>query len=198
MFRRICKFYLDKKGWRFKGTAHIELKKFIVIVAPHTSNFDFFLGIMVRSVLHIDKTKFLGKSQLFKFPHGILFRRMGGYPVERTKKNNLVDSVIDIFNNHDEFSIALSPEGTRSKVDRLKMGFYHIARHANIPILMAGFDYGSKTIVFREPFYPTLDAVADFKEIISFFAAFKGDIPEKGITMELFENMRPSLETMEI
>ena len=198
MFRQLCKFYLDKKGWQFKGKAHIELKKFIVIVAPHTSNFDFFLGIMVRSVMRMNKTKFLGKSQLFKFPYGILFRKMGGYPVERGQKNNLVESVIDIFNSHDEFSISLSPEGTRSKVDRLKTGFYHIARQANIPILMIGFDYGTRTIVFRKPFYPTIDAVADFKEIIGFFASFKGDIPEKGPTMELFENMKPALEKMEI
>lgn len=197
MFRSICKFYLDKTGWKLVGEIDPGLKKFIVIIAPHTVNYDFIIGVMVRSVMNLSSTKFLGKSQLFKFPYGIVFRKLGGYPVERAKNNNMVETVIDIFNDHDEFSISLAPEGTRKKVDRLKTGFYHIARRAQVPILMVGLDFGTKTIVFREPFYPTNDAVADFTEIIGFFSAFKGKIPEQGIDMAMLDRMRESLEQTE-
>ena len=196
MFRHFSKFYLKQAGWKIEGEIDHDVKKFIGIVGPHTSNYDFFIGLMIRSVMNLQASKFLGKSQLFKFPYGILFRKLGGYPVERSKNNNLVESVVEIFNAHDEFAIGLAPEGTRSKVTRLKTGFYHIARKANVPILMIGMDFSTKTVVFRPFFYPTTDAVADFKEIIGFFSQFKGAVPEKGITMEVFEQMKPDLETM--
>ena len=159
MFRSIFKFYFDKTGWSIQGQIDPQIKKFIVVVGPHTANRDFIIGVMARSVMNINKTKYLGKSQLFRFPYGFLFRKLGGYPVERTQKNNLVDAVIDIFDAHDEFSIALAPEGTRKKVERLKTGFYHIARKANIPIILVAFDFDSKTIIAREPFYTTDDVI---------------------------------------
>lgn len=83
---------------------------------------------MARSILQIRKTKFLGKSQLFKFIYGFIFRALGGYPVERTKDNNLVDAVVDIFNSKDNLSIAIAPEGTRSRIKCFKTVFYHIKK----------------------------------------------------------------------
>jgi 1-acyl-sn-glycerol-3-phosphate acyltransferase len=189
MLRKFYSFCLKQAGWEFGGTFDPDMPKFIAIVAPHTSNFDFPLGIMVRSVMNMKGTKFLGKSQLFKFPFGYFFRKMGGYPVERSKNNNWVESAVNIFNEHDKFSISLAPEGTRGKVDRLKTGFYHIAKQANIPILMIGFDYGRKRVVFAEPFYPTDDIKADFKKIFTFFSGMLGKNPESGLDMAMYDRM---------
>ena len=187
MFKRFSAYWLKKNGWTIEGDFHPLPDKFIIIIAPHTANFDFFLAIMIRSVLGIQSTKYLGKSQLFKFPLGIIFRALGGYPVVRTKDNNLVDTVTDIFNSHEKFSIALAPEGTRSKVERLKTGFYHIARKANIPIYPVGFDFGTKVVVIRAPLLPSDNIENDFKDLINFFAGLEGKHPELGFDLSILE-----------
>jgi len=185
MFKSFSTYWLKKNGWSIKGDFKPLPDKFILIIAPHTANIDFFLGLMIRSVLGIQETKFLGKSQLFKFPYGFLFRAIGGYPVVRTKDNNLVDDVTEIFNSHEKFSIALAPEGTRSKVDRLKTGFYHIARKANIPIYPVAFDFGTKVVIIKEPFIPSDNIESDFRKLIGFFAESKGKYPELGFDMSI-------------
>lgn len=106
--------------------------KFVIAVIPHTSSWDFPLGLLVRSVMDID-VKYLGKDSLFKGPFGGLFRWLGGYPVDRSKNNNFVDTVIDIFKREEKFSTAIAPEGTRKKVDQLKTGFYYIAKGRVFP-----------------------------------------------------------------
>ncbi len=187
-------FIFKSLGWKFKGSFDELPPKFIIIVAPHTSNWDFPLGIMVRSIAKIHATRFLGKSQLFKFPYGFIFRALGGYPVERTKDNNLVDAVVDIFSSKDQFSIALAPEGTRSKVSRIKTGFYHIAKKANVPIVLVGFDFKERTIVIEEPFYPTEIIADDFRYIIQFFASITGKHPEQGVDMGMYDSLITQLE----
>jgi len=187
MFKKLATYWFKKNGWTFEGDFEPLPKKFIVIVGPHTANIDFFVGIMARSALGIQSTKFLGKSQLFKFPIGFIFRALGGYPVVRTRDNNLVDAVTEIFNQHESFSIALAPEGTRSKVDRLKTGFYHIAKKANIPIYPIGFDFGTKTIRIKEPFLPSDNIEEDFKELLRYYAGMQGKFPELGISMSILK-----------
>lgn len=165
-----------------------------MVVAPHTSNYDFFIGVMARSILKLNFVKFLGKSQLFKPPHGFIFRWLGGTPVDRTQYNNLVDAVVALFNQNERFAIALAPEGTRKKVPRLKTGFYYIAKGAQVPILMVAFDYGTKTVRFAEPFLPTDSIENDFKKIIKFFSQSQGYNPELGFDPDLFETMKGELE----
>lgn len=152
-----------------------------MIVAPHTSNWDFLVGLAARSILRIN-TKYLGKKELFRFPLGILFRYLGGYPVDRSRSTNMVEEVAQIFNRHEAFSICIAPEGTRSKTDKLKTGFYHIATRLNIPILMVGFDYPTREIRIHEPFYPSGHIETDMPEILGFFRTIRGKYPEKGIT----------------
>lgn len=195
MMRIIFSFIFKSLGWSFQGSFDPKPPKFIIIVAPHTSNWDFPLGIMVRSIMRINQTKFLGKSQLFRFPYGFFFRALGGYPVERTKDNNLVDAVVDIFNSKETFSISLAPEGTRSKVKRIKTGFYHIAKKANIPIYLVGFDYSVKKIVIADPFYSTEDTMTDFEHIIRFFSSIKGKHIHLGVDMTLFDTLKKELES---
>jgi len=152
-----------------------------MIVAPHTSNSDFLVGLAARSILKIN-TRYLGKKELFRFPFGIVFRYLGGYPVDRSRSANMVEEVAGIFNRYEEFSICIAPEGTRSKTNKLKTGFYHIATRLNIPILMVGFDYPSREVRIHEPFYPSGTLEADLPMILDFFRTIKGKYPEKGIT----------------
>ena len=189
MMRRLYTLLFKSLGWSFNGSFEPMPPKCIIIVAPHTSNWDFPLGILVRNITKLGNAKFLGKSQLFRFPYGFIFRAMGGYPVVRTKDNNLVDAVVEIFNSKNKFSIALAPEGTRSKVKRFKTGFYHIAKKANIPIYMVGFDFTIKKVVIEKPFYPSDDMLADFKYIIEFFALIKGKNPELGVDMAMYDTL---------
>lgn len=187
MLRWIFKYWFRKSGWKIQGTFEPVPDKFIAIVAPHTANEDFVIGVLARSVLSLQRAKYLGKSQLFKFPYGILFKALGGYPVDRSKHNNMVDAVVDIFKRHERFGIAIAPEGTRSKVKRLKTGFYHIARKANVPIYPVGFDYEHKTIVVREPMMASDNMEEDFRLLIDFFSDIKGKYPDKGIDSSMLD-----------
>ena len=166
------------------------LKKGVIIVAPHTYWKDFTIGIAFRSVLKIKHAKYLGKAELFNGPFGFLFRWLGGTGVDRFSKHGVVDQVVEKFNTVDNLFIALSPEGTRKKVDKLRTGFYHIAKKANVPIVMVGLDYSRKELSVSDPFYPTDDEVADFKKIIEFFAPLKGYYPEQGFAHLLEEGKK--------
>jgi 1-acyl-sn-glycerol-3-phosphate acyltransferase len=168
-------------GWKINGNFPCQLKKMVILVAPHTSWRDVMLGLAARVKLKIYKAKFLGKKELFDSPFGWYFRWLGGVPVDRFSKHGMVEQVAAMFDNHDEFMIALSPEGTRKKVAKLRTGFYHIAKLANVPIQMVGFDFSKKEIVLAEPFYISNDEVADFKHIIDFFATVQGYKSENGL-----------------
>lgn len=166
-------------GWKVVGNKP-QLKKFVIIVAPHTSNWDFVIGIWVGSRLRL-KTWFIGKKELFVFPFGYFFRWLGGFPVDRSKGSDLVLKIVDIFNSRSEFNIALSPEGTRKYNPNWKTGFYRIATQAGIPIYMAAIDFKSKSVVLSEPFFPTNNMDKDLEEIKTFFRQYQGKYPEKGV-----------------
>lgn len=174
---KISAFILRLIGWRMEGQVPEDVRKFIIAVVPHTSNWDFPLGLLARSAMRRD-VKFIGKHTLFLPPYGFIFRWLGGYPVNRKTSKNYVDSVVEILDSKDEFSICVAPEGTRKKVDRLKTGFYHMARLAKVPIILTKFDYGNKVISFSEPFYTTDDQEADMAFISNYFAGVQGKNPE--------------------
>ena len=155
-------------GWKLVGDFPKDIKKYVVIAAPHTSWQDFPIGILARNTSGI-KINFIGKDSLFKGPFGFIFRSLGGTPVNRSESNNLVDAIVKVFNEKDEFRLALSPEGTRKKVDKWKTGFYYIAKGANVPIVMATLDFGKKQVKFSEPYYTTDDKEKDFEYFQSFF-----------------------------
>ena len=182
MLRPIYIVVFKLMGWTTEGSFPKDLKKYIVAVAPHTSNWDFVIGIIARSILYLQRAKFLGKSQLFKPPFGWLFRWLGGYPVDRSSSHDMVHQVVSIFNSHDKFVLAIAPEGTRKKVDRLKTGFYFIAKEANVPIIPCGFDYEKKKVVVGAPLYPTENFEADMESLLNFYRKIKGENPELGIS----------------
>ncbi len=179
MFRQISKWLL--KIWGFKLTGKISSfpPKVMFAVIPHTSNWDFPLGVLTRSVLGLN-LKFIGKDSLFKWPHGFLFRWLGGIPVDRSKNNNYVDAVVDTINKYQNLSIAIAPEGTRKKVDKLKSGFYWIAHKANIPLILVKFDFGNKEVNFSEPFYTSGDYEKDLLFFNNHFKGVKGKNPSLG------------------
>ena len=181
LFRWFYSILFKFFGWKVEGKSPEYIDKYVMIVAPHTSSWDFFVGVAARSIARIEDVKFLGKSELFKFPQGIFLKALGGYPVDRSKNNNLVDTVVEIFNSKDRFSIALTPEGTRRKVKKLRSGFYHIAQKAGIPIVMVGFDFKRKTIDIQEPFFVSDDPEKDMQFIWDYFSTVTGAKPELGI-----------------
>ncbi len=152
-----------------------------MIVAPHTSSRDVIICLAFRKALHLERFRFLGKQELFKAPFGFFFRWLGGVPVDRFHHHHLVDDAVQLFESRDEFVLGLSPEGTRKKVDRLRTGFYHIAKKAGVPIVMIGLDFEHRQLIFSEPFLTGNDEAADFKHILQFFGPIKGKFPELGI-----------------
>ena len=182
MIRAIVKFIFHRMwGWKIEGTFPKDTPKFIAIGAPHTSNWDFILGLCARIIQGAD-IKFIAKKSLFKFPYGWFFRMVGGYPVDRKKKGNFVEAIVSIFNSKDHFAIAITPEGTRKKVTQFKSGFYHIALGANIPIVITIFDYGNKIFKIIPPFMPSGNYEKDLEFILPYFRGIKGFFPENGVT----------------
>ncbi|MBL7814591.1 MAG: lysophospholipid acyltransferase family protein [Saprospiraceae bacterium] len=178
MLKAICSFILLKLwGWKIESVFPKNIKKSVIIVIPHTSNWDFPIGILLRPIIDL-KTNFVGKKSLFRFPLGILMRALGGVAVDRSKHNNFVDAVVDVYNKHEQFNITLTPEGTRSKVTTLKSGFYFIALEAKVPIVCAKFDWGKKLLGFSDPFYPTGDYEADLPKILQYFKGITGRNPK--------------------
>jgi 1-acyl-sn-glycerol-3-phosphate acyltransferase len=172
--------YFKILGWKLAGNLNMSVnavKKAVIIAAPHTSWVDFPLGVLLRSVIGV-KTNFVGKKELFVFPLGWIFRALGGAPLDRYTKENKVQAIAKLFQNKDEFRMAMSPEGTRKKVDKWRTGFYYIAKEAKVPIIMFTLDFGKKQSEISEPFYPTDDKEADFKFMKNFFKDAVGKIPE--------------------
>lgn len=181
MFRPIAFLCLRMFGWDTKARFDRRIKKCVIIVGPHTSGWDIVVGVLYRSVAQIGGARFLGKKELFDGPFGYLFKWLGGTPVDRFSKQGLVEQVVEVFNKNEQFILALSPEGTRQRVEKLRTGFYHIAIGAKVPIIMAGLDFGNKKLILSNPFYPGNDEKEDFQKIISFFAAIKGKVAENGM-----------------
>lgn len=154
-----------------------KLDKCVVIVVPHTSWIDFFLGLLVRRVLN-EEINYIAKKSLFKPPLGWYFKWMGGAPIDRSHNNDAVNAISKIFKERKKFRLALSPEGTRKKVAQWKTGFYYIAKSAQVPILMIAFDYGRKQVKISEPQYPSDTKEKDFEIYQRFFNGVKGKVRE--------------------
>ncbi|GEP52520.1 acyltransferase [Flavobacterium noncentrifugens] len=166
-------------GWTISGTFDPGIKKSVIMVMPHTSWQDFFIGLFSRGIIGVGM-HWVGKKELFRFPFGWYFRWMGGAPLDRSGGLNKVDSIAEIFKNREVFRMAIAPEGTRKKVDHLKTGFYYIALKANVPIIPVAFDYRKKEVKVALEFYPTGNIEADFKILLSHFEGITGKISQNG------------------
>jgi 1-acyl-sn-glycerol-3-phosphate acyltransferase len=164
-------------GWKIVGAIEPSLKKCVMIVVPHTSWIDFFIGVMARGSIGLEM-HYVAKKELFVFPFSTWFRWMGGTPLDRQKNENKVDAIAAIFIRRKVFRLAIAPEGTRKKVDCWKTGFYYIALKANVPVVAVAFDYGKKQVKIAAPFYPTTNKDADFKILESHYKGITGYVPE--------------------
>ncbi|MBV6472314.1 MAG: hypothetical protein JPMHGGIA_00569 [Saprospiraceae bacterium] len=170
---------LQLLGWKVRGDEPLRaLDQFVVAIGPHTSNWDFPLGILVRWATGLEKIHFIGKASLFRPPFGWLFRVLGGYPVERSASLQQVERYAALFREKREFAIVIAPEGTRKRVARLKSGYYHIARMAGVPIVPATIDYPSRTVHFHQAFMPGEKPEEDMAIVEEYISSAKGKYPE--------------------
>lgn len=168
--------YYKLLGWKTNVTVP-NYAKCVICAAPHTTNWDLFIGKLFYGAIG-RKTSFMMKKEWFFFPLGILFKAVGGIPVNRGKKSSLVDQMAQRFSSSSYFNLAITPEGTRKANPNWKKGFYYIALKAQVPILLIGIDYEKKTITATRELIPSGDIEKDLKEIKLYFKDFKGKKPE--------------------
>jgi 1-acyl-sn-glycerol-3-phosphate acyltransferase len=162
-------------GWRFAGTIP-DVPKFVIIVAPHTSNWDFPIGVMAYFAIGF-RISFLAKHSVFGWPWGVFMRWLGGIPVERTVSKDRVAESVAAFNNSGRLILVIAPEGTRKLVPRWRTGFYHVAHGAQVPIVPIYFDFAKKMIGIGAPFHTTGDIMRDLAELEKFFSGRTGRNP---------------------
>ena len=174
MFRPLALFFFKLVGWKVTDRRPQPMGQCIYVVVPHSSNWDFLVGICARSIGRLRNTKYLAKKELFVWPIGWLFRALGGYPVDRGKNTNVTEQVVHYFKTIPDFSIGIAPEGTRKEVSRWKSGFWRIAKGANVPLILTSFDYARKEVIFSEPFHVTDNMDADLAWMMEYFKPFRG------------------------
>lgn len=172
VMRLLCQVCLKLRGWKLQGLPPTA-PKYVLIAVPHTSNWDFPLSLAMAFVYRFDM-HWMGKDSLFKGWRGPIMRWMGGIPITRSSSNNVVAQTVEVFNASDRLVIAIPPEGTRSKVDTWKTGFYYIALGAKIPIALAFLDYKHKTGGFLSTFTPTGDVEKDIRTMRASYSGISG------------------------
>ena len=176
LLQKIAKFFLTITGWKFKGDIP-RSDRIILVAGPHTSNWDFLLALAFIFGLNLN-VFWIGKHTLFKNGLSKIMRKLGGIPVDRASPELLMNEVSHIVKKQKGVIIAISPEGTRKKVERLKSGFLRIAKTTNSQILLAGIDFESKLIHLGKLFEPSGNTESDLKNVHNYFRQFKGKRPE--------------------
>lgn len=176
----LAKFILRIFGWSVDITTP-DYPKCLICVAPHTSNWDFILGeLAYRSVGR--KAGFLMKEQWFRWPLGAIFKAMGGIPVQKKRGSSLTEAIVEKYRTSSRLSLAITPEGTRSRTSEWRHGFLHIALQAHVPLLLGAIDYKKKYIEVKTEFTPTGDIEADMKAVKQFYSRFSAKYPDKFCT----------------
>lgn len=176
IIRTLGRIVMSAMGWGIDGPIPA-VSKGVLIVAPHTSNWDFVIGIAGRFSLNLDAS-WLGKHTIFRWPYTGFFRWLGGYPVNRSTREGIVELTTDLFRQREKLILALSPEGTRKKVEKWKTGFYYIALQANVPIVPLALDYKKKRIVFGSALQPSGNLDKDMESIREFYEGASPKYPE--------------------
>jgi len=172
----LARFTLFVMGWRYdKDTPDVD--KYVLIAAPHTSNWDYFYTVLMAFVYKL-KIYAMGKKELCEGLFGKVIMWLGIIPIDRSKKNNTVESAIQVFNEHEKLIMVIPPSGTRGRVKRWRSGFYHIAHGAGVPIALAYLDYGTKTTGTGRLFTTTGNYEADMIEIKSHYKNYQGKYPD--------------------
>jgi len=173
----VCRLCLFLRGWKLRGAAPSE-RKYVMITVPHTSNWDFPLALAMAFIYGFEM-RWMGKDSLFAGWRGPIMRWLGGIAIGRSRANNMVAQMVAAFDGADRLIVAIPPEGTRSRVDNWKTGFYYIALGAKVPIALAFLDYSEKVGGFLKTFIPTGDITVDFTAIRACYAGISGKYLEK-------------------
>lgn len=185
--RKFAAFLLRIFGWKVDKRSPEGIKKCVIVVGPHTSNWDFIIG-RLAFISYGVKAKFLIKKELFVPPMGWFLKAMGGIPVDRKGNNNLTNTAVRYFHENETMFLVFTPEGTRSYNPNWKKGFYYIAEKAKVPIYLAYVDYANKRGGFCGKFEPTGDVDKDIIEIKRRLGQYKGKVPENGIREEEYQD----------
>ena len=172
----LAKLLFRLTGWKVEGQVH-QPARFVIIAAPHTSNWDAFIMLTAAYIFRV-KIYWFVKEAVFFFPLGILVRAVGGIPIDRSKRMNVVGQAVESFEKNDQLILAVPPEATRKRSTSWKTGFYHIARGAGVPIVLGYIDYRRKVAGLGRAFYPTGDIVEDFKVFAEFYQHVTPKYPE--------------------
>jgi 1-acyl-sn-glycerol-3-phosphate acyltransferase len=173
----LCQFCLAVRGWKLQGHPPTA-PKYVMITVPHTSNWDFPLALAMAFVYRFEM-HWMGKDSLFSGWRGPIMRWLGGIPINRASRNNVVADTIAAFQASERLIVAIPPEGTRSKVDKWKTGFYYIALGADVPIGLAFLDYQRKVGGFLSTFLPTGNVEKDITDIRACYAGISGKYAEQ-------------------
>ena len=175
--QRLARAILKMVGWEMTGSFP-DLPKYILVGAPHTSNWDFPLAMLLMLAGGV-RFNWIGKDSLFRWPLGGIFRRLGGIPVHRDRSNNFVAQIVQAFENSERLIIAIAPEGTRSLVTRWRTGFYYMAIGAQVPLVLGFVDYHKRQVGVGPVIYPSQDIEATFAQLSEFYADKTGKYPHK-------------------
>ncbi|BDG21777.1 lysophospholipid acyltransferase family protein [Thermus thermophilus] len=190
--QKLARFLLRLFGWELK-VAPPPSRKYVLIGAPHTSNWDFVVGLLALWGARI-RARWLGKKELFKPPLGLLMRLLGGIPVDRSRRSNLVDQVAEILAREEEIAILITPEGTRGKAPYWRTGFYYMALKAGVPIALGYADFRRKEVGIGAYLWPTGDLRRDFEAIRAFYQDKTGLRPEKQGPIRIREEVEQTEE----
>lgn len=187
MLRIFSRFILRLAGWTIHVEPHQTYRRCVLLMAPHTSNWDFVFGRLALWGIGV-KTKFLIKKEAFFFPLGLLLKQMGGIPVDRSQSRNVVWQIAVLMNKSTEMALVITPEGTRSLRREWKKGFYYIASMAEVPIALAYLDYAKKEAGIGGVIYPSEDYKSDLAKIYDFYKNFTAKHPEKFNLSPMYRN----------
>ncbi len=187
MLKTIARFIFKLTGWQVVGAFPDDLKKAVIIAAPHTSYWDFFYARIAFFIMDIPMRVTIKKEVVNNPVFGWFVRGLGGIAIDRTpkpgltKKRSMVDAMVDMINEREQLIMMVTPEGTRKQVKRWKSGFYRVAQQANVPIVLGYLDYAKKHAGIGPVFYPTGDYEKDVEEIKDFYRSKAGKYPELGV-----------------
>ena len=175
--RKLNILFLKLFGWNYKLSVEIP-DKCVLCVAPHTSNWDYIIGMIFYKSIG-GKPHVLMKKEWFFFPLDSILKSIGALPVDRKKRTSISDQMVELFHSRNHFQLAIAPEGTRSKNAQWKTGFYYIALNAGVPIVLAYIDYSKKEVGVKTIFYPTGEVHGDIEKIKSYYKDVQAKHPKK-------------------
>ena len=194
MKARFWRFILKIFGWRFDVGNNPDIHRCVIIMAPHTSVWDFVIGRISLWILGV-KSRILIKKEFFRFPLGPLLRHMGGVSIDRgNRHNNVVKQVVEKFKENEQFTLVITPEGTRKYTKRWKRGFYDIAMGANVPIVITYIDYAKKQSGVGESFIPTGNYDNDIIEIQNHYKDVSAKYPENFNMSRMYWDKAPEID----